>query len=448
MKSLEGTFFASYHTSDSGNDRSRNSSDNISFTPSLLLILLFSQYFHNEIMLRCYTCLQSLIVSNPWLFHSNETVDLHRELFHSNPWLGSNCAQHEPPWTILLPATSNTIITSTTGCIIFTQSPHSIFDVLIHSLLRSAVQSNRKRKGALDSAPAEAPKKKRRKKKRRKKKGPRKCNIRRRDDLPATNESHTDIPLSERDIEKVREWAYNEAGLIYMVKANITRRGDADAGIRNEYEYVGRFYNGRGDEKLETDWLDENYMDADWRRSTILRNPGHWYRVPVSASDKQSSVKQSSKKSACIADCLIKFFDHVGLTRFSEAFKEVRHLSPQWKRCRSIIKKFKKFGHRYNINIDPLRSSLANDVLYLFQLRSVHTDTGDVDNSHAVCVFNGLVYDANIDNPLPVNRPNLDKCCVGGTSWVFDEAVRSAMFNPNPRTASFIQKHLQKNQNK
>ena len=125
MKSLEGTFFASYHTSDS-DDRSRNSSDNISFTPSLLLILLFSQYFHNEIMLRCYTCLQSLIVSNPWLFHSNETVDLHRELFHSNPWLGSNCAQHEPPWTILLPATSNTIITSTTGCIIFTQSPHSI----------------------------------------------------------------------------------------------------------------------------------------------------------------------------------------------------------------------------------------------------------------------------------------------------------------------------------
>ena len=190
----------------SDNDRSRNSTDNI-ITPSLLLILLLSQYYHNEIMLRCCTCLQSLIVCNPWLFHSNETVDLHRELFHSNPWLGSNCAYHEPPWTILLPATSNTIITSTTGCIIFTQSPHSIFDVLIHSLLRSAVQSNRKRKGALDSAPAEAPKKKRRKKKRRKKKGPRKCNIRRRDDLPATRLSHTDIPLSERDIEKVREWA-------------------------------------------------------------------------------------------------------------------------------------------------------------------------------------------------------------------------------------------------
>ena len=340
----------------------------------------------------------------------------------------------------MLPATSNTIITSTTGCIIFTQSPHSIFDVLIHSLLRSAVQSNRKRKGALDSAPVEAPKKKRRKKK-----GPRKCNIRRRDDLPATDESHTGIPLSERDVEKVRKWAYNWGGLIYMVKAKITRRGNPDADIRSEYEYVGRFYSGRGDEKLEVHWLDENDMDGPWRQATILRNPGRWYRVPVAASDKQSSVKQSSKKSACIADCLIKFFDHVGLTRFSEAFKEVRDLSPQWKRCRSIIKKFKKFGHRSNINIDPLRSSLANDVLYLFQLRSVHTDTGDVDNSHAVCVFNGLVYDANIDNPLPVNGPNLDKCCVGGTSWVFDKAVRSAMFNPNARTASFIQKYLRSN---
>ena len=72
-----------------------------------------------------------------------------------------------------------------------------------------------------------------------------------------------------------------------------------------------------------------------------------------------------------------------------------------------------------------MRSSLTDDVLYLFQLGSVHTDTGGVDNSHTVCVFNGLIYDTNIDNPVPVNGPNLDKCCVGGTSWVFDKAVRS-----------------------
>ena len=61
MNSLDGTFFAAYHTSDSDNDRSRNSTDNI-ITPSLLLILLFC---NNIITMR--SCSGAAPVSNPWL---------------------------------------------------------------------------------------------------------------------------------------------------------------------------------------------------------------------------------------------------------------------------------------------------------------------------------------------------------------------------------------------
>ena len=291
--------------------------------------------------------------------------------------------------------------------------------MLLHSLQRN----QRKRKG-----------KNQHKQKKRPRRSPRRIN---RDDLPATDQSYTNIVLSRRNIEKLHEWAYNYAGLIYMVKAEIKRRGDPVEEIPTEYKYKGRYYKGRGNEDLQTEWMDKNGMDYAWRQATILRNLGSWYRVPVCASTKPSSDKPS-----CIADCLIKFFDHVGLTRNSEKFKEVRNINPQWKRCRTIIKKFRQFDCQSRDNIDPLRSILSDNVLYLFQLGSVNINTKAVDNSHAICVFNGLIYDANIDNPLPVNGRNLDACCVGGTSWVFDKAVRSATFTPNTRVVNFIRKHF------
>jgi len=272
--------------------------------------------------------------------------------------------------------------------------------------------------------------------------------------MPATRTSHTDIPLSEEDIAKVREWAYQYAGLIYMVKAVETRRGDHGNNIRSQWKYKGKYYSSRHEETLTLDWLNDNKMESEWRIATILRHPDRWFRVPILATDKQSTVavqtnplqstaKQLSRKPSCIADCLIKFFDHVGLTRFSETFMKVRDYSPQWNKCASIIRKFKAFAHRNYGSIDPLRSHLTDNVLYMFQLRSVHNVTKEVDNSHAICVFNGLLYDANIDTPLPVNRPNLDKCCVGGPSWVFDRVARSTTFKHKDSSRRFIQKHLQ-----
>ena len=245
-----------------------------------------------------------------------------------------------------------------------------------------------------------------------------------------------------------------------MVKAVQKKRGDASRSERSDWLYKGKFYNMRREETLTLHWLCENHMKHTWRRRTILAHPNRWFRVPILASAKQSagiqsspppSAKQSagiqsSRPPSCIANCLIKFFDHVGLTRFSEAFKEVRGSILHWHIYANIIKRFKAFGHRnYGSSICPLRSSLDSHVLYLFQIRSVHEDTKEVDNSHAICVFNRLIYDANLENPLPVNKVNLDKCCVGGKSWVYQFAVRCSRFQPSKKLKKFIQRYSEKN---
>ena len=270
------------------------------------------------------------------------------------------------------------------------------------------------------------------------------------------------MPLTEADIKKVATWAsHRKPGLIYMVKAVQERRGDADRSERSDWSYKGKFYNTRGEERLTLHWLYDNHMRDAWRRRTILAYPGRWFRVPILASAKQTAAIQSSrppsaKQSAgiqssrppsCIAGCLIKFFDHVGLTRFSEAFKEVRGSILHWHTYVNIIKRFKAFGHHNcGSSICPLRSSLDSHVLYLFQIRSVHEDTKEVDNSHAICVFNRLIYDANLENPLPVNKVNLDKCCVGGKSWVYQFAVRCSRFQPSKKVKKFIQRYSEENE--
>jgi len=207
------------------------------------------------------------------------------------------------------------------------------------------------------------------------------------------------------------------------------------------------------------EWLNTNWMKRNWRRATILSHPGQWFRVPILSRDKPTprlevypslpAIPATSPPSeqnipACITDCLVKFFDHVGLTTFRDKFKSMRYMNPGFKRCCNIMRSMGKFEHRNRGSfVDPLRSGLKNDVLYLFQIRAVHINTKDVDNTHAVCIFNRLIYDANFDRPLDFNKINLDKVCVGGNSWVFDMVVRCASFTPRKRRLKrFIFKNL------
>ena len=226
---------------------------------------------------------------------------------------------------------------------------------------------------------------------------------------------------------------------------------------RSTWLYLGRSYSSRFEHILEVEWLTENHMGRGWRRATMLRYPNQWFRVPVKSSHKPTprlevypalpskAIPTALPPPACTADCLIKFFDHVGLESFRDMFESRRDQNPSFGKCCNIMRKMGKFAHRsLGSSVDPLESSLTNSVLYLCQIRAVNINTRDVDNSHAICIFNGLIYDANFDRPLDVNEINLDKVCVGDDSWVYDMMVKCATFCPTKYVKRFIFKNLTK----
>ena len=90
----------------------------------------------------------------------------------------------------------------------------------------------------------------------------------------------------------------------------------------------------------------------------------------------------------------------------------------------------KKFEHK-NISVKSFNlGSLEDYVLYLFQIKAIHVHTRDIDNTHAVCVFNSKIFDANIEDPLDFNVPNINACCLGGKDWVFHRLSKIAVFKP------------------
>ena len=296
--------------------------------------------------------------------------------------------------------------------------------------------------------------------------------------------SHQFTPLTRRELDITRRQSVLKPGLIYVVRGLTRPVVTGRDSTRSTWVYVGRSYCSRDEEELDVLWLNRNHMGPEWRHATILRYPGQWFRVPVKSRTKptprlalypstpskaiQSALSPSQSKTiptalspsqskaiqsalppsqqdppACTADCLIKFFDHVGLTSFRDKFKSERHKNPSFGRCTNIIRSMRKFGHhKHGSSLDPLRSGLKSHVLYLFQIRAVDIKTNDVDNSHSICIFNGLIYDANFDRPLDLNMTNLSIVCVGGSCWVYDKMVRCASFTPTKRVKRFIFKSL------
>ena len=194
-------------------------------------------------------------------------------------------------------------------------------------------------------------------------------------------------------------------------------------------------------------------MASKWRQKTIFKKPRHWFRVPVSAKDKQQSEallhrsippKQllSPKQQnlpACAADCLIKFFHHGGLIAFRDKFKSLRDCNPSLPEC---VRKIAKFTHK---RLSPKSFDLfhlEDNVLYLFQLSAIHVITGQRDNTHAICVFNSIIYDANMSELLEYNTTNLNACCLGGESWVFHYMSRIYTLTPTDRILRLILKNI------
>ena len=68
-------------------------------------------------------------------------------------------------------------------------------------------------------------------------------------------------------------------------------------------------------------------------------------------------------------------------------------------------------------------------------------NSGDVDNSHAICIFDQLIFDVNLECPLRLNADNLNRCCLGDL-WVYDSPVKIEEFTPTTGVAKHITKYL------
>ena len=241
---------------------------------------------------------------------------------------------------------------------------------------------------------------------------------------------------------------------------------------RWEWEYHGRGYNTRKYEILDTGWMGEHGMGSRWRAKTLHRDEKFWFLVPVSAKVKpklkpiivrrspsskpdgllppipiRRTKRQKKPKpifAACIADCLIKFFDHARMTLCSKKMKAIRRATnPSFGTCIQCVRSMKKFGHQKLISaFDPFHHGLKDDLLYLFQIRAQNIWTREYDNTHAICVHNMVIYDANNPALVDFNLPNLDDCCLGGELWRFDRVVNTAVFIPKPTVQRFIKKNL------
>ena len=85
---------------------------------------------------------------------------------------------------------------------------------------------------------------------------------------------------------------------------------------------------------------------------------------------------------------------------------------------------------------------LEDNVLYLFQIKASHEHTKDVDNTHAISVFNSKIFDANFEDPLDFNIPNLNACCLGGECWVFLGLSKIVAFRPKKSVRRFIRRFI------
>ena len=225
--------------------------------------------------------------------------------------------------------------------------------------------------------------------------------------------------------------------LIHMVRA--FRLQDGGRNIPNSYKYEGRVMGEDSPEEIFTDWMNLNHMHRQWRVRTVLRYPGAWFLVPVNAT----LVPATRVHSSCTKTSVEKAFSYMGLSKQVRTLSNVNFLSNPFTQVKNQIRRMKGFKNekKNSISFDPLRDAQPKR-LYFIQIRSKHNLTGDIDNTHAICIFNRLIFDVNNKNPLRLSRTNLDRCCLGDL-WFYDAAVRVEEFTPTASVARFIDKHLQ-----
>ena len=242
-----------------------------------------------------------------------------------------------------------------------------------------------------------------------------------------------------------------EAHLIRDQDKSVMRKGDKVSGIddngkrfefiymvrgwkgtRSKWFYEGREFNSNKATFLPVEWFTENHMDKKWRAKTFGRYQKFWFRVPVRAAP-------GSEKGMCCPASIIKFYNFFGLTRLASKLSRCILHNQTFSECCHFIYCHKGF-QRHKIDccdFDPFEFGTF-PVLFFLQICSFNASLNSLDNSHAIAICSGFIFDANHEHPLPLNKHNLDSCCVGDTSWVFHHVSRGVAFIPGKRLKKFF----------
>ena len=224
---------------------------------------------------------------------------------------------------------------------------------------------------------------------------------------------------------------------VYQVRAY--KDVDKKTGTRSDWIYVGRKYNSSKDIFLPVEWLNENEMDGTWRQRTILRRVNHWFRVSVQATTHQTRLEYTlAGNGGCIPLSMIKFYKHVGMLDLARQV-EVRLSNgiTEWSLCIDFMYRAGGFTMTRPLCHELTRRLVVEGqkkVLFVLQLAAIGTTNEGIDNTHAICVFNGLIFDANHSDPLPLTKDNLDHCCLGGSGWTFHHVSRARQFSPSKQS--------------
>ena len=225
-------------------------------------------------------------------------------------------------------------------------------------------------------------------------------------------------PLTQEQTKELRIKPKGEARwVIYMV------RGWRNDGNRDDWEYEGRSYNCTHAIDLPVQWFNEYGMDKRWRRRTFQRHPKFWFKVPVTTN--------LTSTEDCAPASIMKFYNFVGLDELAEKLRLYCRYGSSIGFCIHFLtrnKGFKRLKWKLK-NFNPLFPT-DQYVLYLVQIAAINTTNKDIDNTHAICIFGGLIFDVNHAQPLVLDKQNLDNCCLGGDSWVFDHVSKLAVFSP------------------
>lgn len=152
---------------------------------------------------------------------------------------------------------------------------------------------------------------------------------------------------------------------------------------------------------------------------------------------KKRSRKQKKKKkqkislSKCVPGCLAKVADYIGIKTISEKMKKINDRNYNFEQVVTTFTKDSDFqSHKVLCStFDPLL--VDPEHIFLVQICSVHVDNHSLrDNFHSVTLFDNKIFDLNIEQPLPLTKDNLDRCCLGD-EWVYDHCSRVKRFSIN-----------------